>query len=367
MASRGISSNWCGTCCCRVGLSRICCWAGSTPWCRFCELSAPARVSAFKTSRQPGYQRYALNEALTALLAPLRGRYDVYHATYQRALPYVRSGALVVTHHDSTPERYPHLFPDAAAIHARLDKLYARADLILCISEASRQDLLGYHSVAEEKTEVIHHGLSPLPAAVETPLIDFGGRPFLLYVGARSSYKNFPLVVNALARQKDRAVCLLAMGGGAFTSEETRQIEALGVAGRIRLVPRASDAQLAAAYRAASLLVYPSLYEGFGFPPLEAMQAGCPAIVSRIPALLETCGDAAFYFDPESGDPESGDAEAGRQTTGELALLIESLLGDEGFRLSKQVAGRAQASRYTWANAAAQTLAAYGRATAQRS
>jgi glycosyltransferase involved in cell wall biosynthesis len=315
----------------------------------FRSLPKPARVFAVSSGLLPGNQRYAINEAMTALLAPTRGRYDVYHATYQRVLPYVRSRAVVVTHHDSITERYPHLFPDAAAIHGRLKRLYARADRIVCISEASRQDLLHFHTVPLEKTEVIHHGFSPLPEPVETELTDFDGRPFLLYVGARSAYKNFSLVVEALAGQRDKALCLLVMGGGAFSSEEAQHIEQCGVTSRVRLVPRASDGELAAAYRAACLFLYPSLYEGFGFPPLEAMHSGCPAIVSRIPALLEICGDAAFYFDPE---------------TAELVSLIESLRSDDTFRFSKKEAGFAQVARYTWEQAATLTLAAYRRALA---
>ena len=310
----------------------------------FRSLPKPALVTAIASGMKAGYQRYAINEAMTAMVAPLRGKFDIYHATYQRELPYVRNRAVVVTHHDSTPEHYPHLFPNAAAIHARLSRLYARADRILCISEASRQDLLRFHGVNPRKTEVIHHGFSPLPAPASSPMTDWDGRPFLLYVGARAAYKNFSLVVEALAEQKDNALGLLVIGGGTFTAEETGRIRKLGLADRVRLVPRASDSELSAAYRAASLFVYPSLYEGFGFPPLEAMQAGCPAIVSRIPALLEVCGDAAFFFDPESA---------------ELASLIDSLRSDEGFRLSRREAGFAQVRRYTWENAAAATLAAY--------
>jgi glycosyltransferase involved in cell wall biosynthesis len=314
----------------------------------FRSLRPPARVLAIRSGMKPGYQRYALNEALTAVLAPLRGRYDVYHATYQRILPYVRRRAVVVTHHDSTPERYPHLFPDAMQIHGRLEKLYASADRIICISESSRQDLLHYHRVDPAKTDVIHHGFTRLgSAAAETAPDYFGGRPFLLYVGARSAYKNFPIVLKALAQQVE-SLCLLVMGGGAFSGEETQRVENLGLAGRVKLCTRPTDAQLAAAYRSATLFIYPSLYEGFGFPPLEAMDAGCPALVSRASALPEVCGEAAFYFDPESLE--------------ELSQLIRTLLEDTDLRSSKQQAGVTQVSRYSWDKAAMATLRAYRKA-----
>jgi glycosyltransferase involved in cell wall biosynthesis len=100
------------------------------------------------------------------------------------------------------------------------------------------------------------------------------------------------------------------------------------------------------------MFVYPSLYEGFGFPPLEAMYAGCPAIVSRTSALPEICGDAAFYFDPNNDE--------------ELALLIDSMSSDAAFRTSKREAGFTQVRRYSWAKTAAATLAAYQTALDRR-
>ncbi len=313
----------------------------------FGELAPAARILALQAHGKPGYHRYALNEALTAAIVPLRGRFDVYHATYQRALPYVRRRALVVTHHDSTPDRFPGLFPDAAAIHGRLARLYARADRILCISESSRQDLLEFYPrIDPEKTQVIYQGFSPLPGAGTVDLPEMpGGKPCLLYVGSRPAYKNFSTLLAALARLQNDTVWLLAMGGGAFTADEKQQIAELGLGSRMRLVPFATDAQLAAAYRSARLFIYPSLYEGFGFPPLEAMAAGCPALVSRTSALPEICGDAAFYFDPEKVE--------------ELADWIGRLLGDEALRLSKQAAGLAQVRHYDWKTTAAATLAAY--------
>ena len=174
------------------------------------------------------------------------------------------------------------------------------------------------------------------------------GRPFLLYVGSRPAYKNFTLVLEALARQKDDALWLLAVGGGVFTAEENRRIAQMGLGARVRLLPRATDEQLAEAYRSARLFVYPSLYEGFGFPPLEAMAAGCPALVSDTSALPEICGAAAFYFDPTQVES--------------LLVLLDTLLNDEKIRLSKVAVGLEQVRRYSWERTATATIAAYERA-----
>jgi glycosyltransferase involved in cell wall biosynthesis len=315
----------------------------------FATLRPAARVQAFPGMLPAGYKRYACNETLTAAVAPFLGRFDIYHAGYQRVLPYVRTSAVVATHHDSTPQRFPHLFRNAEAIRQRLATVYQRADRIICISESSRADLLHYFAVAPEKTVVIHHGFTPFPKGQEDLLHRLlPKQPYLLFVGARHSYKNFPAVMEALALQKGSELHLLVAGGGAFIAEEVQAMERLRIADRVHLLPRVSDELLAAAYRHAHIFIYPSLYEGFGFPPLEAMHAGCPVVVSRSSAVPEICGDAAFYFDPTSVE--------------ELAALITSLSGDEQLRLSKREAGYAQVRKFAWEHTAAQTLEAYRKA-----
>ena len=312
------------------------------------ELGQSAKVLSYPTSLRPGYFRYALNEGLTGARAPGRGVFDVYHTTYQRVLPYVRRRAVVATHHDSTPDKYAELFPDADAIHARLKKVYARADRVICISEASRSDLLRYFDIAEEKTEVIHHGFTRLARLENGASAGLPERPYVLYVGSRAAYKNFPLVLKAMAAVKDKDLQLLVAGGGAWSAKEAAVLEKAGLQERVHLLPRLTDGVLAEAYRGARMFVYPSLYEGFGFPPLEAMDAGCPAIVSRTSSLPEVCGDAAFYFDP--------------RVLEELVALMDRMSMDEQFRLEKRAAGFAQAGFYTWEKTAQQTLNAYRKA-----
>ena len=127
--------------------------------------------------------------------------------------------------------------------------------------------------------------------------------PYLLYVGSRAGYKNFGLLLEAFSRSGLAGhYRLLAVGGGAFTAAEQQRIASLRLAGSITVIPKADDAILARAYRDAALFIYPSLYEGFGFPPLEAMSMGCPVLVNRTSSLPEVCGDAAFYFD--ASDPD---------------------------------------------------------------
>jgi glycosyltransferase involved in cell wall biosynthesis len=303
------------------------------------------RVESWKSRVRPGYPRYAMNALWTTAVAPLRGRYDIYHATYQRREPAIRHRALVATHHDATQERFPELFHNAEAIHARKRQLYQRADIVICVSESARRDLVEIYGVDESRTRVVHHGVTSV-ANEATERLDDEGQPYVLYVGSRSAYKNFLALVRAFAAAGPaRDMRLVVAGGGAWSAEEHAAITGLQLERRILLLPRVDEARLGGLYSAAALFVYPSLYEGFGLPPLEAMSAGCPALVSRSSSLPEICGDAAHYFDPA--------------IEGALEQELERLLGDAVLLRAKVDAGRAWVERYTWETAAQGTLAAY--------
>ena len=311
---------------------------------------ARTRVLGRRTTMQPGLPRYAINELLSAVAAPLQGQVDIYHPTLYRALPWVRRRGVVVTHHDCTHERFPHLFPNAASIMGTKRKLFAHADAILCVSAFSQRDLLHFYDIPEDKTHVVHHGFAHLgliESGVETR------PPYVLYVGSRASYKNFGLLLEAFSRSGlAGSYRLLAVGGGAFTAQEQQQIASLELTGLIALIPKADDATLARAYRDAALFVYPSLYEGFGFPPLEAMSLGCPVLVNRTSSLPEICGEAAFYFD--STDPE------------ELAQRLQSIVEDEAGLAGKRKLGERQVKLYDWSRCAQGTLAVYRRVAGEK-
>jgi glycosyltransferase involved in cell wall biosynthesis len=312
------------------------------------------RVFARSTEIKPGVARYATNELFSSLVAPLRGRFDIYHPTLYRALPWVRRRRVVVTHHDCTHERFPQLFSNAPSIVDSKRKLFAQADAILCVSASSRSDLLHFYRVEEEKTHVVPHGFSPLqlpPDKPQTAATAEKGPPYLLYVGSRAGYKNFPALLEAFARSGLAGdYRLLAVGGGAFSREEQARITSLGISACITLIPKVDEATLARAYGNATLFVYPSLYEGFGFPPLEAMSLGCPVLVNRTSSLPEICGEAAFYF-------ESSDAEA-------LSDVLVSSLGDlEGLKVKRQL-GKQQVMLYDWSRSARSTLSVYRTALA---
>jgi glycosyltransferase involved in cell wall biosynthesis len=308
-----------------------------------------ARTNVFgrSTGIGPGLARYAINELFSALIAPLRGKVDVYHPTLYRALPWVRRRRIVVTHHDCIHERFPQLFSNAASIVDTKRKLFAQADAIICVSASSRNDLLHFYDVAENKTHVVPHGFSPLRLArgdAQGTVENMA--PYLLYVGSRAGYKNFGLLLEAFSRSGlAESYRLLAVGGGAFSAEELERIASLRLSGSIIIIPKADEASLARAYRDAALFIYPSLYEGFGFPPLEAMSMGCPVLVNRTSSLPEVCGDAAFYFEASGAD--------------ELSGSLVSTLGDFQGLAMKRKLGEQQVRLYDWGRSARSTLDVY--------
>jgi glycosyltransferase involved in cell wall biosynthesis len=318
--------------------------------------NAQTRVTAWKTRIKPDYARYAINEALLSLLAPLRGRLDVYHPTLNRIMPAVRSRRIVVTQHDCTHERFPHLFRNTDAFIRVKRKIFSLADAIVCVSESSREDLLHFYDLDEAKTHVVHHGFSPLeedptikpiePLERTDPRSRLPEAPYLLYVGSRTDYKNFMLLLEAYAQAGlSEDYRLVAVGGGPSSATEEIRISQLGLAGRVSLMPRASDRALAKLYRNASLFVYPSRYEGFGFPPLEAMSLGCPVLANRTSSIPEICGEAAFYFHSQS--------------PAELAAALISTLHDVDRLGEKRRLGYEQVKLYDWSRTARRTLEVY--------
>ena len=268
--------------------------------------SSSTRVTLLSTKLPPGLPRYVINELLGNAVAIFRGKFDIYHPTLYRSMPIVRSRKIVVTHHDCVHERFPDLFPNVDRIIRAKRKLFAAADAVICVSESSRRDLVRFYKVDEKKLCVVYHGLSRLQRdPVGAGQFRSGrSKPYVLYVGSRARYKNFEGLLRAFAQcHLQDTVDLVVVGGGPLRATELAAARELGIDRVLDVFPSASDAVLAEAYANAELFVYPSLCEGFGFPPLEAMSLGCPVLVSHSSSLPEVCRDGASYFDP--ADPDS--------------------------------------------------------------
>jgi glycosyltransferase involved in cell wall biosynthesis len=307
--------------------------------------------------RVPGFrfgpQRllWGFNRLVTRFAIPA-WKPDVVHETYYTRTPLAgRRLPTVVTVHDMITELYPDTHRHADRfIHVKRAAI-GRADHVICASENTRLDLCRILNVPPEKTSVVHLGCDwpgtgdPVHAAPEP-----GSRPFLLVVGQRSGYKNFLGLLDALGSSrwlmKDHDLVLF--GGPPLSAAEYRTAAFCGLpADRLRHV-RGGDEMLSRLYTQAVALVYPSLYEGFGLPPLEAMAWGCPVVCSNRGSLPEVVGDAAYLFDPASRD--------------DMRSAIEAVVGSEERQVVLRHAGRQRARRFTWQRCAAQTRTAYERA-----
>jgi glycosyltransferase involved in cell wall biosynthesis len=230
----------------------------------------------------------------------------------------------------------------------------ARADHVICISEHTRKDLITFFDTPENKVSVAYLGCDGLPLG-QTPqavlLEDVESlneqRPFLLYVGLRGGYKNFTALLQAIAlsaKLKD-SFDLIAFGGGTLTMMEREQIKALGFKPNQIKQFGGDDHALAALYQKASALVYPSIYEGFGLPPIEAMSLKCPVVCSHTSSIPEVVGEAGEYFDPRQ--PES------------MALAIENVVFSRERTEVLITKGLERAKYFTWDRCAEKHLSVY--------
>lgn len=244
----------------------------------------------------------------------------------------------VVVIHDAAVFRHPeHFRPTYAAFHRNLGRLLARRARLATVSEFSRQELATTLHLPASDIVVAPNSADHLKAITPDPGIiarlDLARRPYFVVLGNLAPNKNIAVAIRALGRIPDPSVRLVLIGGRPetiFTGPSLQPDPRLVLAGRC------SDTEIAALLAQARGLLFPSLYEGFGIPPLEALTQGCPVIASDIPATREVCADAALYFDP----------------TDDAALadhMTHLLTAPDPARLE---AGFHRADRYAWSRSA---------------
>lgn len=321
---------------------------------------APLHVNAYLSSLPPAavcgfaIPAQSFNRTLARHvgkhLAPLliaRDRPSLVHETYFARRGSAPTGVpTVLTVYDMIHEKFPQFFSSSDPTADLKRRAVLRADLVLCISESTKRDLIAYVPEAESKAIVTLLGFDRLPMAV-VPAAD--AQPYLLYVGERRGYKNFEGFIRAFASSprlvQDFVVC--CFGGGPARDEEMGLIAQLGLGEGAVTFIGGSDEVLGEAYRQAAAFVYPSLYEGFGIPPLESMAFSCPVAASNRSSIPEVCGDAASYFDPE--DTES------------IRTTIEDLVYDSAAREAQAERGRNRLAQFSWSRCTDETFVAYSR------
>ena len=282
----------------------------------------------------------------------LRGA-AVYHSPYY-LMPYRAGQPTVLTFHDAIPLRFPaYVSPRARLLFRLALRLAVRsADRVIAVSHSAQRDLRAIvPSLQPADVTTVYEAADPCfvpqSAAAIAHVRDRYALPaaFFLYVGSNKPHKNLPLLVQAHARLPASAPPLVLAGPWDARYPEAKQI---ADPARVRFLGPVDEADLPALYGAALAFVFPSRYEGFGLPALEAMACGTPVICSNAASLPEVAGDAGLLIDPTD---ESALAEA-----------LQRLLEDQTLRQQLGARGLEQAARFSWARAAAETLAVYRQA-----
>jgi glycosyltransferase involved in cell wall biosynthesis len=312
------------------------------------------RYSAWRTDAP---SKRILWEQLSQPAALYRDRVDLIHAPAYVG-PLAAGCPIVVTVHDLSFYRYPQLFPAGNRIY--LQRMTAltmrRAARVIVDSESTGQDVQEILGVNPAKIAVVYPGASPAMQRVKDPCriealrrrYDLPER-FVLCVGTLEPRKNIGFLLETWAAFAGRHALphhLVIVGGkGWFYEELEARAQTLGLSGRVHFAGYAPDEDLPTWYSAADLFVYPSLYEGFGFPPLEAMACGTPVLTSDRSSLPEVVGEGGMSLAPD--DPV------------EWANLIAQVLSSDETRTAMTTAGLVQAARFTWPATARETAAIY--------
>jgi glycosyltransferase involved in cell wall biosynthesis len=260
-------------------------------------------------------------------------------------LKFTGSKPFVLTVYDMIHELFPEYYTgESLTIVQDKLELMEKATMIIAVSHNTKKDILSiYPHLDASKIEVIYHGSSikhDTRVQVKLP------SNYILFVGERANYKNFRFLLQAVVPllQTDPSLILLCAGGGAFKKEETDEFIKLGVQQQV-MQQSFQEQQLSHFYANAKCFVFPSLYEGFGIPVLEAMACGCPVVLGHHSSFPEVAGEAGVYADITSAD--------------ELRAKIHQLLANQELRNRYSQKGLARAAMFSWEDAAEQCLNAY--------
>ncbi len=305
----------------------------------------------------------SLREHVELPLAARRLRLDALHAPYY-VRPYAMPVPVVTTLYDVTPTRYPEYLPSRrarAAYDAMTHLALGTSAALLTLSASARDDLVALYKARPERITVTppaaDPAFAPRPAPEIACLRERLALPeaYVLYVGINKPHKNLPRLVEAFSEvaraMPDVALVLAGRPDPRYPEAETR-IRESGLTARVRLLSDVAEADLAALYSGAAVFAFPSLYEGFGFPVLEAMACGAPVVASRASSLPEVVGDAGVLV-------PASDSHA-------LAQAIIAVLQDGRLWTRLHQAGLARAATFTWARTAEQTLAVLRRVARRR-
>jgi glycosyltransferase involved in cell wall biosynthesis len=277
---------------------------------------------------------YKLNKKYSNHLVK-KSDFDIFHPTYYD--PYFLNNIdkpFVVTVYDMIHELMPEFFDSNNIDAENKKKLIDRADKIIAISESTKKDIIDVYNIDSNKIKVIHLGYFDDEIDLALTQENFDLKPYLLYVGDRNTYKNFYNFLKAISPifKKRKDLQLICAGGGPFKSSEIQAINRAGINNRI-FQKNVSGFELKSLYANAELFIFPSLYEGFGFPLIEAFANNCAVACSNTSSFIEVAGDAAVLFNPLIID--------------EITFAIDKILDDSSIKTKIIAEGRNQKNKFT--------------------
>lgn len=291
---------------------------------------------------------YTFMNIILGIPGILSCRYKIFHPTYYEDyfLPFISKKKLVITVHDLIHEKFIKTYPQLSTrvLHQK-EKLIRRADHIIAVSNNTKKDIVNIYGVTDNKISVVYHGNS---------LKKWDGKNFLklpdkyiLFVGQRWLYKNFDMFIKAMSLviKEHPEYSVISAGGGCFTVDEKVLIKKLGIENKVQYVSFKEDRDLAEIYARSTVFVYPSLYEGFGIPILEAFSEKTSLALSNTSCFPEIAGDAAIYFDPK--DKKS------------ISSSVIKLIENRELRNEFIKRGTQRLKLYSWDKAAVQTMKVY--------
>ncbi|HEX9252863.1 MAG TPA: glycosyltransferase family 1 protein [Ignavibacteriaceae bacterium] len=277
-----------------------------------------------------------------------KGDYDIFHPTYYNPyfLDHLNNKPFIITVYDLIQEKFPEIINSIDKTLENKKAVLSKAQIILAISNSTKNDLIQLYGISAEKIEVVYLAASINKTFASANLKLSLPEKYILFVGNRDFYKNFKNFVLAveplLKEHKD--LFLIAAGGGGFTKEENQHFNSMHMDKKI-IHFGADDKTLAALYSNSLAFIFPTLYEGFGIPALEAMNCDCPVIMSNTSSLPEVGGDAAIYFDPNNTD--------------DMREKIESLIINKDLRDDLILKAKTQRQKFSFEKTALQTLEVY--------
>ena len=284
---------------------------------------------------------YAANAPGIPLLDWISAGVDIFHVSNQLRRNIPRQRKVTATIHDLTCWLMPELHTEA---NVRADRMFAehtlkRADGLIAVSENTRQDAIRILGIAPEKIRTIHSGV---PDAYFEATPAKREKPYVLFVGTIEPRKNIGTLLDAWAMSRFRSDYDLLIAGPPGWSSDATMARLRSAPTGVVYLGYVAEADMPALTAGATAFVYPSLYEGFGFPVAQAMAAGVPVVTSNVSCLPEVAGDGGLLVDPRS--------------PAELAAALDGLLGSESLRTRLSIAGRERAAGYRWQECARQSL-----------